>query len=112
MDIKKAPAEAVAKAYKVFNETNIRRSGTGFTGSPVLAPDELNRKAGEISWNDVETMLSGFAYDAYYNQSSTAQKNYFTVWDFAINQGFAYGSGMGTNHHYGYQVRKSTPQPG
>lgn len=106
VDIKKAPAEAVAKAYKVFNETNIRRSGTGFTGSPVLAPDELNRKAGEISWNDVETMLSGFAYDAYYNQSSTAQKNYFTVWDFAINQGFAYGSGMGTNHHYGYQVRK------
>lgn len=106
LDIKKAPTEAIAKAYKVFGKAAIRKSGNGFTGAPVLAPDELNRKAGEISWNDLETMLSGFAYDAYCNHSSTALKNYFTVWDFAINQGFAYGSGMGTNHHYGYQVRK------
>ena len=69
-------------------------------------PDELNRSKGEISWNDLETMLSGFAYDAYYNHSETSHQNYFTVWDFAIDQGFAFGSGMGTNHHYGYQVRK------
>ena len=59
-----------------------------------------------MSWNDIETMLSGFAYDAYYNQNETSKKNYFTVFDYAIDQGFAYGSGMGTNHHYGYQVRK------
>ena len=26
--------------------------------------------------------------------------------EFAISQGFSFGSGMGTNHHYGYQVRK------
>ena len=51
-------------------------------------------------------MLSGFAYDAYYNHSAQSAKNYFLVWDYAINQGFAFGSGMGTNHHYGYQVRK------
>lgn len=106
LDIKKAPAETIAKAYTVFKKANIQRSGRGFTGAPIVAPDEINRKAGEISWNDLETMLSGFAYDAYYNHSSAALKNYFTVWDFAINQGFAYGSGMGTNHHYGYQVRK------
>lgn len=51
-------------------------------------------------------MLSGFAYDTYYNHSETSRQNYFTVWDFAIDQGFSFGSGMGTNHHYGYQVRK------
>lgn len=106
LDIKKAPSEAIVKAYTVFKKANIQRSGTGFIGAPIVAPDEINRKAGEISWNDLETMLSGFAYDAYYNHSSTGLKNYLTVWDFAINQGFAYGSGMGTNHHYGYQVRK------
>ena len=106
LDIKKAPAEAIAKAYTVFKKADIQRSGSGFIGAPIVAPDEINRKAGEISWNDLETMLSGFAYDAYYNHSSAALKNYFTVWDFAINQGFSYGSGMGTNHHYGYQVRK------
>ena len=72
----------------------------------ILTPDELDRSKGEISWNDLETMLSGFAYDTYYNHSETSRKNYFTVWDFAIDQGFSFGSGMGTNHHYGYQVRK------
>lgn len=51
-------------------------------------------------------MLSGFAYDAYYNQSKDAEHKYFLVWDYAMNQGFAFGSGMGTNHHYGYQIRK------
>lgn len=106
LDIRKAPKEAVSNAYSVFRKANIKRSGTGFTGAPVLAPDELNRAKGEISWNDLETMLSGFAYDAYYNHSDVSLHNYFTVWDFAIDQGFAYGSGMGTNHHYGYQVRK------
>lgn len=106
LDIQKAPKEAINKAYGVFQKTNIQPSGAGFTGSPVLTPDELDRSKGEISWNDLETMLSGFAYDAYYNHSEASLQNYFTVWDFAINQGFAYGSGMGTNHHYGYQVRK------
>ena len=59
-----------------------------------------------MSWNDIETMLAGFAYDACYNQNETSKKNYFTVFDYAIDQGFAFGSGMGTNHHYGYQIRK------
>ena len=93
-------------AKQLFQKANIQRSGTGFTGAPILTPDELDRSKGEISWNDLETMLSGFAYDAYYNHSETSRQNYFTVWDFAINQGFSFGSGMGTNHHYGYQVRK------
>lgn len=106
LNIRKAPTESVNRAYSVFKKANIQRSGTGFTGAPVLTPDELNRSKGEISWNDLETMLSGFAYDAYYNHSETSRQNYFTVWDFAIDQGFAFGSGMGTNHHYGYQVRK------
>lgn len=106
LDIKKAPRKSINNAYSVFKKANIHPSGNGFTGAPIVAPDELNRRKGEISWNDVETMLSGFAYDAHYNHSAESLKNYFTVWDYAINQGFAFGSGMGTNHHYGYQIRK------
>ncbi|MBP9585317.1 MAG: chondroitinase [Bacteroides sp.] len=106
VDVKKAPKEQVDAAYKLFQTAQISRSGLGFTGAPLVAPDELDRTKGEISWNDLETMLSGFAYDATYNHSIQAQKNYFTVFDYAIDQGFAFGSGMGTNHHYGYQVRK------
>lgn len=102
----KAPKKGISKAYSTFKAANIRPSSNGFTGAPVVAPDELNRRKGELSWNDLEDMLSGFAYDAYYNHSAQSAKNYFLVWDYAINQGFAFGSGMGTNHHYGYQVRK------
>jgi len=75
-------------------------------GTPIVAPDEQNKKKGEMSWNDIETMLAGFAYDYFCNQNEASKKNYFTVFDYAIDQGFAFGSGMGTNHHYGYQIRK------
>ena len=108
LDVKKAPQGQVNSAYKTFEKAAITPSaaGTGFTGMPVVAPDEQDKKKGEMSWNDIETMLAGFAYDACYNQNETSKKNYFTVFDYAIDQGFAFGSGMGTNHHYGYQIRK------
>lgn len=105
VDDKERP-QLIKRANGIFNKAAIRKSGTGFAGAPIVAPDEVNRKAGELSWNDIEAMLTGFAYDAYYNKSETALEKYFTVWAYAMNQGFAYGSGMGTNHHYGYQVRK------
>ena len=108
LDVKKAPQGQVNAAYKTFEKAALTPSaaGTGFTGMPVVAPDEQDKKKGEMSWNDIETMLAGFAYDACYNQNETSKKNYFTVFDYAIDQGFAFGSGMGTNHHYGYQIRK------
>ena len=106
LEIYEAPKKVVDKAYNKFKKANIQPSGDGFTGAPIVAPDELVRKKGEITLNDLEDMLSGFAYDARYNRSEESLKNYFLVWNYAINQGFAFGSGMGTNHHYGYQVRK------
>lgn len=108
LDVKKAPQGQVDAAYKTFEKASITPSiaGTGFIGMPIVAPDEQDKAKGEMSWNDIETMLAGFAYDAFYNQNETSRKNYFTVFDYAIDQGFAFGSGMGTNHHYGYQVRK------
>lgn len=106
LDVKRNYKNAIEKAYITFQKAHIRHSMSGFTGAPIVAPDELDRSKGEMSWNDIETMLSGFAYDAYYNKSKDSENKYFLVWDYAINQGFAFGSGMGTNHHYGYQVRK------
>lgn len=102
----KERAQVIKRANGIFNKAGIRKSGDGFVGAPIVAPDEVNRKVGELSWNDIESMLTGFAYDAYYNKSAKALDNYFTVCAYAMNQGFAYGSGMGTNHHYGYQIRK------
>lgn len=96
----------IKEAYKTFKTAGIQVSGNGFVGAPIVAPDEQDKKARELSWADVEIMLVGFASDYLVNKNAQAGINYFTVFNYAINQGFAYGSGMGTNHHYGYQVRK------
>ncbi len=97
LDVKKAPQGQINAARKTFERAAIAPSaaGTGFTGTPVVAPDEQDKKKGEMSWNDIETMLAGFAYDAFYNQNETSKKNYFTVFDYAMDQGFAFGSSMG-----------------
>ena len=50
-----------------------------FIGTPIVAPDEQDKKKGEMSWNDIETMLSGFAYDAYYNQNETSKKTLYCI---------------------------------
>lgn len=99
-------ASSVKKSVDVYRKAAIVPVGNGFSGAPIVAPDELNRKKGELSWNDIETMLSGFALDVVRNHSQESEERYFTVWKYAMNQGFAFGSGMGTNHHYGYQIRK------
>ncbi len=108
LQIKEPPMAIIRKAYQIFSKAAIYPSvaGTGFIGAPLVAPDELNRQAGELSLSDIESMLSGFAYDACYNQNEEAEKKYFLVFEYAMDQGFAFGSGMGTNHHYGYQIRK------
>lgn len=96
----------IKEAYQLLKAADIRPSGNGYAGAPIVAPDEQNKKAGELSWRDIETMLVGFASDYLIHKNPEAKANYFTVFAYAINQGFAYGSGMGTNHHYGYAVRK------
>lgn len=101
----KVPARSVEAAYKLFEKAGIHRDKDIVGGAPLVAPDELQRQQRELTWSDLESMLAGFAYDALLNHSPQARENYFLTWAYAIDQGFAYGSGMGTNHHYGYQVR-------
>ena len=106
LDTPKVIDSKIAQAYNMFHKANIHHCDEGYVGAPLVAQDDdFNAAQGDISLDDLETMLSGFAYDAYYNHSKIAQKHYLEVWNYAIDQGFAYGSGMGTNHHYGYQVK-------
>ncbi len=103
---KNFPKSKIDKAYELYRIGGIKKSDLGYIGAPLVAPDDdLDSIRGDYSLNNLESMLSGFAYDYFYNKSEEALKKYFTVWDYAIDQGFSYGSGMGTNHHYGYQVQ-------
>lgn len=101
------PDEArIRYAHRIFKEGNIRPSGKGFAGYPLVIVNEIDRKDGEFELSDLEKMMIGFAEDAYYNSSIDARNKYGLLWEYALNQGFAFGCGMGTNHHYGYRTRE------
>ena len=102
----KAPQKAIRQADELFRKAAISLHNDIVSGPPLVAPDELQKMQGEFTWSHIESMLSGLAYKALFRLSPEAQEQYFLVWEYALDQGFAYGSGMGTNHHYGYQVRE------
>lgn len=93
------------RALSIAEKANIHRVDGKITGAPLVSNDELNKKAGEIGLSDLETMLFGFAGDWYYNKNKESKQAFFDVFEYAMQQGFAFGSGLGTNHHYGYQIR-------
>lgn len=102
----KQAQDVIEIGRKVMKQANIRPSGHGFAGAPIVAPDDnLDSLKGDMTLNNLEYMLAGTAYDAFYHHSHKALEQYFMLWRYAIDQGFAYGSGMGTNHHYGYQIQ-------
>lgn len=95
------------RAMKTFEAAAIRRLPQGgTTGAPYLCNDECNRQKGELRADDFENMLNAFALSHYLLGDDSHVDDFFLVFDHAIDQGFAFGSGTGTNHHYGYNVRK------
>lgn len=97
----------VPRALKKFEEAAIRRlPGGGTTGAPYLCNDECNRPKGELRADDFENMCNAFALSRYLLGDDSHTDDFFLVFDHAIDQGFAFGSGTGTNHHYGYNIRK------
>ena len=97
----------IPRALENLKKAAIRRTGDGgITGAPLLSNDECNRPKGELRLDDIENMLYAFALNSYLNNSSKYDDDFFLVMDHAIDQGFAFGHGNGTNHHYGYNVRK------
>ncbi len=97
----------IPRAMKKWEAAGIRRLEDGtMTGAPYLSNDECNRNKGELRIDDFENMCYAFALDYHLNSNNAHIEKFFLAMDHAIEQGFAYGSGMGTNHHYGYNVRK------
>lgn len=97
----------VPRAMKTFEAAAIRRLPEGGTsGAPYLSNDECNRPKGELRADDFENMLNAFALSSYLLGDDKHVDDFFLVFDHAIDQGFAFGSGTGTNHHYGYNIRK------
>lgn len=95
------------KSLDRFNKAQIRRTDDGgVVGAPLLSDDEFNNVKGELRDAYIGDMLYAFALNNVLNGDKSHDDKFFLVFDHAIDQGFAFGSARGTNHHYGYQVRR------
>lgn len=102
------PTTANASLIRTANslyDGSLFESNDGFlTGKPlVVKPDKT---ATDHSLAELGTMMMGMAQEALFNKNNQAVKNYLLLWNYALNQGFAWGSAMGNNHHYGYETRQ------
>ena len=89
-----------------FQKYGIKRLPDGsITGAPLMSDDEFNHGAGEMRIRFIQEIVYWCALDYMYTGNTKNIPRVIDALDHAIDQGFAYGSGWGTNHHYGYQVR-------
>ena len=89
-----------------FEKYGIKRLPDGsVTGAPLMSDDEFNHGAGEMRIRFIQEIVYWCALDYMYTGNTKNIPRVVDALDHALDQGFAYGSGWGTNHHYGYQVR-------
>lgn len=96
----------IPRADAAYEKYGIRRSADGsITGAPLLYDDEFNNSLGEMRIRYIQEIVYWYALDYLYTGNTANVPKVINAVDHAIDQGFAYGSGWGTNKHYGYQVR-------
>ena len=94
------------RVQSYFDKYRIRRLPDGsITGAPMLSDDEFNNSLGEMRIRFIQEIVYWCALDYLYTGSTSNVPRVIEALDHALDQGFAYGSGQGTNHHYGYQIR-------
>ena len=78
-------------------------SENGKSGAPLMQND--NTEPGDVNFGQLNKLLDLSARGWYADGDKTAKENFLMTIRYMLNQGFAWESGMGTNHHYGYQIR-------
>lgn len=99
-----ANSSVISNAKNQFSNAGITKTADFWVGAPlVVKPDKT---ASDITFSELGYMMYGLALDAFYNKNQISLQQYIDLWDYALDQGFAYGSAMGNNHHYGYETKQ------
>lgn len=98
---KKPTATQLQKAVETMELWGIKKSKDSYTGTPFVSFDESSKD--EIIIIKAGKILSTFANDYYYTKNRASAQYFELLLSYLMDQGLAYGSGIGTNHHYGYQ---------
>ncbi|QZT36745.1 hypothetical protein K5X82_16075 [Halosquirtibacter xylanolyticus] len=97
----KPSAKQLENALDKMDLWGIKRSKDSYIGTPFVSFDESSPE--EIIIQDAGKILNTFANDYYHNKNLASAQNFELLLSYLIDQGLAFGSGIGTNHHYGYQ---------
>ncbi len=81
---------------------NISEDGT--QGAPLLQKDNLEK--GDVNFQQLNDLINLSARSWYMDKDIAGKMTFLKAIRYMLNQGFAYESGMGTNHHYGYEIRE------
>ncbi|MGL5786343.1 MAG: chondroitinase family polysaccharide lyase [Bacteroidales bacterium] len=73
-------------------------------GAPLMQND--NVRSGDVNFTQLNKLLDLSARGWYIDKNEADKQTFISAVKYALDQGFAYESGMGTNHHYGYNTRE------
>ncbi|MEG1585479.1 MAG: chondroitinase family polysaccharide lyase [Bacteroidales bacterium] len=100
----------IASAGRLFEQVGIRETAGVLTGRPFVTYDDRNKATGtDMSFEEYGNLLSGLAQDYLFNGNEEARRRFLLTFRFGLDQGFAAGSSMGNNSHYGYYTRTIFP---
>lgn len=74
---------------------------------PIVSNNE--KTSSDSNLQEVIDLAWRYANIYIISKDRNALYRFFTLMDHLVEQGFAWGSGMGTNNHYGYQIRNLAP---
>ncbi|WP_321317509.1 chondroitinase family polysaccharide lyase [Labilibaculum sp.] len=98
--------ESVKTAFRAFD---IKRSNGQITGRPYVSDDEYDSGLNDVKMIQVGPVLEDLAQIWHHKKDVEAKQMFYDLLDYVMDQGLNVGSGMGTNHHYGYQFREFPP---
>ncbi len=96
-------ASELTSAINTYKSWNIVRNNGIVTGAPFVAADE--KETGDISFKDVDKLIYTFAREWHHKKTAGIDAYLLDLLDHLFDQGLEEGSGLGTNHHYGYDFR-------
>lgn len=110
-DFKGSPMseKAFQKITRKFEEWGIHRTRYGMVGLPFVSKDEAIKKGNDLTLEKTGKVLIKLAQYYTHTKSAKSKKMFIDLLDHMMEQGLAIGSGIGTNHHYGYQFRNYPP---
>lgn len=98
------PLKFRPKLESLFSRLGLEKLADGTVkGRPIVSNDEAGEA--DIKMQEAFEVLYRYALDYYLTSDPLSLERFFLVGDHILWQGVDFGSGMGTNHHYGYNIR-------